>query len=569
MGIRVITCLMLFVSACTEVDVMLTWSDNLISLQGEICTQPAQEVSIPVRVLFVVDVTSSMGYVDSQGQPFGNDPYDLRADAVQRAIEQYCHQDNYAFGLIRFAEDSGQTSDIGPDQPEDLTGGFIDCNQDLNLNAKFGVALKKLAEADGWTPYITTLSLVQRVLADDIASLPEDVAPTSRYVVVFLSDGEPCHLTQADSNEWVMTGEDFDEVFRQIEGIMELEKKVGDIIFHTSYLQNDSVDDCNNLWDDEITSPESLLSSMAKKGSGEFRLFEQAEDIDFLDLVDGTVYRSFELSYVIASNRNARLSIVDNELVLAPDSDADGLVDQDEEKFGTDPTLEDTDADGCRDGVEVLRGYWPLTGVESDPSASSDPCGNNYWDGVHQDTDADGLYDREELLVTLTNRMQPDSDSDGLPDGVEFFSGTNPHHNDILIPINTDADTRSNWLEAQMHTLPQVEEERYRSGGLAFFSYQYQSGFVGDGPDGTRCYSIEVGNISLVETSPGFPTMDQPTYNNTIDLYLVEHAIGSDAQAPIYLKSTYHKWYTQVDPIPKDQTRIEIKQEDFEILQQP
>lgn len=49
-----------------------------------------------------------------------------------------------------------------------------------------------------------------------------------------------------------------------------------------------------------------------------------------------------------------------SELVLAPDSDQDGLSDQDEEVFGTDPLLADTDGDGYQDAAEIRQGYNPL-----------------------------------------------------------------------------------------------------------------------------------------------------------------------------------------------------------------
>lgn len=43
------------------------------------------------------------------------------------------------------------------------------------------------------------------------------------------------------------------------------------------------------------------------------------------------------------------------------DSDKDGLSDKEEiERFGTDPTKADTDGDGYRDGVEIIKGFNPV-----------------------------------------------------------------------------------------------------------------------------------------------------------------------------------------------------------------
>lgn len=47
-------------------------------------------------------------------------------------------------------------------------------------------------------------------------------------------------------------------------------------------------------------------------------------------------------------------------IISAPDSDNDGLSDQDEEVFGTDPLLPDTDGDGYPEADEIRQGYNPL-----------------------------------------------------------------------------------------------------------------------------------------------------------------------------------------------------------------
>jgi hypothetical protein len=61
-----------------------------------------------------------------------------------------------------------------------------------------------------------------------------------------------------------------------------------------------------------------------------------------------------------------------------PDSDRDGLTDQDERKtFGTDPTSADTDSDGLADGLENQLG--------TDPTSA--------------DTDSDGLADGLEIVL--------------------------------------------------------------------------------------------------------------------------------------------------------------------------
>jgi large repetitive protein len=86
------------------------------------------------------------------------------------------------------------------------------------------------------------------------------------------------------------------------------------------------------------------------------------------------------------------------------DTDQDGLNDHAEVVVhGSDPTRFDTDGGFIDDGKEVL-----LDGT--DPTEPSD-------DGL--DIDGDGLNDWTELYVEGTNRFVPDTDQDGLSDGIE------------------------------------------------------------------------------------------------------------------------------------------------------
>lgn len=86
------------------------------------------------------------------------------------------------------------------------------------------------------------------------------------------------------------------------------------------------------------------------------------------------------------------------------DLDGDGLSDDDEEKYGTDPRNPDTDGDGVTDGEEVNR-----TDDQGNP-APTDP--------KNPDTDGDGLTDFEENQVG-TDPNEADTDGDGLKDGDE------------------------------------------------------------------------------------------------------------------------------------------------------
>ncbi len=117
-----------------------------------------------------------------------------------------------------------------------------------------------------------------------------------------------------------------------------------------------------------------------------------------------------------------------------PDADADGLSDDQELAWGTDPKNPDSDGDGLPDGAELTAGTDPLI-PDSDKDGASDgeekSAGTN---PKNPDSDGDGLSDGEELKTWGTNPNAGDSDSDGLLDGAETEAGLDPLSGD------TDSD---------------------------------------------------------------------------------------------------------------------------------
>ena len=67
-----------------------------------------------------------------------------------------------------------------------------------------------------------------------------------------------------------------------------------------------------------------------------------------------------------------------------------------------------------------IAGIEGLYGVASAPQPAPDVPGNNAPPPTTgEDQDQDGIADQDELLVTGTDPNNPDSDNDGLGDGVE------------------------------------------------------------------------------------------------------------------------------------------------------
>ncbi|MDI6855199.1 MAG: hypothetical protein QMD21_00230 [Candidatus Thermoplasmatota archaeon] len=137
------------------------------------------------------------------------------------------------------------------------------------------------------------------------------------------------------------------------------------------------------------------------------------------------------------------------------DTDNDGLGDYDEIYiYKTNPTNPDTDSDGMPDGWEV---YYLLDPLRDD--SSEDPDNDGY------DFDRNGAIDQDEKFTNLeeylagTNPRNPDSDSDGMPDGWEVFYRLNPLANDTY--SDEDLDNLTNLEEYLALTDPRLNDTDY------------------------------------------------------------------------------------------------------------
>jgi hypothetical protein len=123
---------------------------------------------------------------------------------------------------------------------------------------------------------------------------------------------------------------------------------------------------------------------------------------------------------------------------LFPDNDidGDGLSNDEEEQYGTNPYDPDTDGDLLTDWHEVRNlGADPRV-MDSDGDGLTDfeESIKYHTRADTLDTDGDGLNDAEEIQRHGTNALVADSDDDGLDDGLELRLGTNPNR------VDTDAD---------------------------------------------------------------------------------------------------------------------------------
>lgn len=142
------------------------------------------------------------------------------------------------------------------------------------------------------------------------------------------------------------------------------------------------------------------------------------------DLGSGTA-RNITLDTVGDHTILARLTTDDGfedtaslRVTVIADGDCDGLSEEEEAHYRTDPNNPDTDGDQLLDGQEIEVGSNPL------------------W----RDSDDDGLLDGEEVHGYDTSPTDVDSDGDGVRDGAEVLLGSGPkdqNQTPSALPVGT------------------------------------------------------------------------------------------------------------------------------------
>lgn len=113
------------------------------------------------------------------------------------------------------------------------------------------------------------------------------------------------------------------------------------------------------------------------------------------------------------------------------DSDGDGISNEEEIAYGTNPYKADSDGDGLSDYQEIYtyKTSPVLADSDDDGILDEEEIALNI-NPNNKDTDGDGLTDFEELRIYNTYAHLPDSDYDGLNDYDEILGNTNPKNRD-------------------------------------------------------------------------------------------------------------------------------------------
>ncbi|MCB0421313.1 MAG: VWA domain-containing protein [Bdellovibrionales bacterium] len=362
-----------FFIGCSDVSLVTPEEPKVVvKSSGGFCISDPDEVQRFTKFLFVIDKSGSNSSTDNGAQK--------RAGNIRKFINENKEKKYYRYGLIVF---SGSHSDSFINDAK----GNAEFTSDINKTQR---AVERLeTEGDsGSTPYKAALGLTRNIIVTDAKKYPKE---KSIYMVFFISDGVP--TDGSNSSE-------LSSLVKDIRG------SVTNKVFVSTAFYGGSG-----------SGAEDRLQDMAQAGKGKYINFDRQKDWDFNELVVRPDYEPWQLKTLMVYNINAGYCI---DGTIDTDSDGDGMCDKDEinmARFGFDPQNRFSFGGGYGDYF-----HWLRVKHKKDLPACDD----------RSDEDLDLLTFCEEAFIENEspnappdllsgNPLNPDTDRDGIIDGIETF----------------------------------------------------------------------------------------------------------------------------------------------------
>jgi len=461
-----------------------------LALSGRVCTADPAVARYPVKVVIVGD--RAAGPLFDAYDPGGKRIATLSA-FVQSAL---------SVPVVEMAV-VGYGGSVGKLAP--LEGNFTrNPGELLSAMTQLQVPEPCIGEA-ACRDTLDAIRSAQTIIEGDLASLAAGTRVLTQYVVLLVNSGEQSPAVLA--GDCCVEGEACPgakepsascEVQLAAEAVAQLRAAVNDaggagLRLHAIHLAADELEETKAVVAE-------TMKAMAFSGGGRFHRLDHVDGLGVAELDVLDIRTEMRVKHLIVSNINARPT-PDGP---APDSDGDGLTDQQESEIGTSPTSSDTDADGISDLVEVL--------VALDPFVVTLPSACEALE-LGADTDFDGLSDCDEVLLG-TDPSLVDSDGDALPDRLELTLLTDYVVADAQ--LDSDGDGASNGDEVQIHTDP-------RSTDLAaHFDVGYRYDIVDEGlqtsevlPELTQVTGVVFTDVSA-GTTAGLGTLRYSSATQTL-----------------------------------------------------
>ena len=198
---------------------------NKITISGTVCTDDPAERQFPVRVMFLVDTSGSMGENDAEAR---------RQAAVQAIVNRYATSPNYTFAIVKFA---GRAVQLTADP---LSQSGYTKNMAVLNDAIFQLAAVDPCEG-GCRDWVGALSLAASIFTGDLLITNPGARSRTRYVFIFIANGPPDPgLTQAQLGNDGAVAAMKAQLVAAVEGLAEFgaDKGAAEVAFHAVQLDN-------------------------------------------------------------------------------------------------------------------------------------------------------------------------------------------------------------------------------------------------------------------------------------------------------------------------------------------
>ncbi|MCB0422640.1 MAG: VWA domain-containing protein [Bdellovibrionales bacterium] len=446
--------------ACSDVSLVAPEKPVVaVESKGDFCISEPDEVLKSTKFLFIVDKSGSNADTDPGGKK--------RSGNIESFVLSQKESEFLQYGVVVFGDGAeAYTTD------ESGAPGFTP-----SQSSAIKAARRISSEGDGGgTPYQSGLGMGRSLIANDIAK-NRDADVT--YIVFFISDGEPTDLDMNSDIGFPSFGDyDLETLDQLVDDIVSVG---GKRIYLSTAFYGPNGDDAKDL-----------LKRMSKRGKGKYVNFEENENWDFNDLIIKPDYEPWQLKTLLVYNISAGFCLDGS---IATDSDGDGMCDKDEvelQKFGFDPRNRFSFGDGYGDYFHWLHHRY---------QKDLPPCTDR------SDFDLDLLTYCEERFIENEDPnanpqmihgdpLNPDTDYDGIIDGVEtfvFFTRTrsfamNPNN---LSSVQYDFEEQAGE-QIYQHRNPLVRDSQQAA---------YDADYWPESKDDIKtCYGFKMNTLPLYET---------------------------------------------------------------------
>lgn len=469
--------------------------EQKVLIEGTVCATKEALATYPVKLLFLVE---------HSGKAIELDPFNQRYRAILDLVNDYAASPHVSFQVHGFSRWA-----IGLRSDNDAAG-FVRGQAAINAQIE---AIQEFEIGKSWeVSYSHILEWAARVFAVEYEEEFWECSNTRLITIVM-------GFTELDPSDDL-------EIATNVSSLLAYE----DIVLPYRDVTVHAVD---------LLEGEGInrgLLKIAERGGGEYLHPVSLSDLDLAELEYENLPREFSLYRLIASNQNVLPTLHG----VAVDSDADGVHDVEEHRAGTNPVMADTDGDGCSDGVEAAL-QWPAL----EANGLHCVCENAF---SLMDSDSDGLGNCEEQFIG-GEPLNPDSDVDGVMDGLEFIFGSYLNLADST--RDEDHDGFENSLEIRRHRgvlLP--DDEDTQSWAYTYRLSETTEPVVGEG----ACTQFVVENIAVMRREGIVPDVNL--------VRVTASFVGYDGGRPTL---TYQQAVVPVSVVETESTYV-LSSSDFQTL---